>query len=79
MPTAGAKLAENVLQSFNLWRLPVRPLEIAAQEGIIVQPGFFGEGFDARIEYYRSQHGFCIFHAQPGGWRTDGRVQFSLA
>ena len=79
MPTASAKLAENVLQSFNLWRLPVRPLEIAAQEGIIVQPGFFGEGFDARIEYYRSQHGFCIFHAQPGGWRTDGRVQFSLA
>lgn len=79
MPTASAVLAERVLRSFNLWRLPVRPLEIAVQEGIVVHSGFFGEGFDARIEYYRSQAGFCIFCAEPGGWRTEGRVRFSIA
>ncbi len=79
MPTASAQLAEKVLRSFNLWRLPVRPQEIAAKEGIVVRPGFFGEGFDARIEYYPSQEGFCIFHAEHGGWTTAGRVRFSLA
>ena len=79
MPTASAQLAENVLRSFNLWRLPVRPLEIASQEGIMVRSGLFGEGFDARIEYYRTQRGFCIYHAESGGWRTEGRVRFSLA
>lgn len=79
MPTASAQLAEKVLRSFNLWRMPVRPLEIAAQEGIVVRSGFFGEGFDARIEYYRSHKAFCIFHVEPGGWRTEGRVRFSLA
>lgn len=79
MPTASAQLAEKVLKSFNLWRLPVQPLEIASQEGIVVRPGFFGEGFDARIEYYRSQQAFCIFHANLGGWKTEGRVRFSIA
>ncbi len=79
MPTASAQLAERVLRSFNLWRLPVRPLDIMAQEGIIVHSGDFGDGFDARIEYYRSQEKFCVFHAEPGGWRTAGRVKFSLA
>jgi hypothetical protein len=79
MLTASAQLAEKVLRTFNLWRLPVRPLEIAAQEGIVVHSGFFGEGFDARIEYYRSLQGFCIYHAEPGGWRTEGRARFSLA
>lgn len=79
MPTASAQLAEKVLRSFSLWRLPIRPQEIAAQEGIVVRSGFFGEGFDARIEYYRSHEAFCIFHAEPGGWRTEGRVRFSLA
>jgi Zn-dependent peptidase ImmA (M78 family) len=79
VPTASAQLAEKVLRSFNLWRLPVQPLEIATQEGIVIRSGFFGEGFDARIEYYRSHEAFCIFHAEPGGWRTEGRVRFSLA
>lgn len=78
VPTASAELAEKVLRSFKLWRLPVKPLEIASHEGIIIRPGFFGAGFDARIEYYPSTEGFCIFHAQPGGWRTEGRVKFSL-
>lgn len=79
MPAASAQIAEKVLRSFNLWRLPVRPLEIAAQEGILVRPGNFGDGFDARIEFYNSYGAFCIFHAEPGGWRTEGRVTFSLA
>ena len=79
MPAASGQLAEKVLRSIHLWRLPVRPEEIAAQEGIVIRPGLFGEGFDARIEYYRSEQAFCIYHAQPGGWRTAGRVRFSLA
>jgi hypothetical protein len=79
VPTVSAQLAEQVLRSFKLWGLPIRPLEIAAQEGIVVRGGYFGEGFDARIEYYRAQQGFCIFHAPVGGGRTEGRVRFSLA
>jgi len=79
VPTASAQLTEKVLRSFKLWRLPVRPLDIAAQEGIFVRSGYFGEGFDARIEFYKSQGAFCIFHAEPGSWRTEGRVKFSLA
>lgn len=79
MATASAQIAEKVLRSFGMWRLPVQPMAIAAQEGIFIASRDFGPGFDARIEYLRREKGFCIFHASAGGWRTEGRVRFSLA
>lgn len=79
MPTASAQLATEVLQSFRLWHLPVDPFEIARHEGIVLRAGDFGSTFDARIEFYRNLKRFCIFHAEPGGWRTVGRVRFSIA
>jgi len=78
VPTPSAQLAEKVLKSFDMWRLPVEPLRIAAEEGIVVRSGYFGEGFDARIEYYRAHKAFCIYHAELRGLRTAGRVKFSL-
>ena len=36
---------EKALRSFQLWRLPVQPEGIAAQEGIVVRPGLFGDTF----------------------------------
>lgn len=74
-----ADLAREVLQTFRLWRLPVDPLEIIRKEGIELEKGDYGEEFDARIEYYPQLDDFCIFQQQSGGWRTEGRVRFSLA
>lgn len=79
MPTASAQFAADVLQSFSLWRLPVDPFAIARHEGIMLRGGDFGNTFDARIEFYQNLKRFCIFHAEPGGWRTAGRVRFSVA
>jgi hypothetical protein len=78
MPSRIAELAEETLRSLRLWKLPVDPLEIIKREGIEVSPGIYGEGLDARIEYYPSVGEFCIFYELPGGWRTEGRVKFSL-
>lgn len=79
MPTASAQLATEVLQSFHLWQLPVDPFEIARHEGIMLKSGDYGTRFDARIEFYRNLKQFCIFFVEPGGWRTPGRVHFSIA
>ena len=74
MPDQIADLAREVLQTFRLWRLPVDPLEIIRKEGIELEKADYGEGFDARIEYYPQLDQFCIFQQQVGGWRTEGRV-----
>lgn len=79
MPSELAQLAEGVLRSMSMWRLPVDPFEIAKQEGILVKPRDYSDGFDARIEYYPGYNQFCIFYNEPAGWRTDGRVRFSIA
>lgn len=71
--------AENVLRDLGMWRLPVCPFSIAREEGIEIAPGGYGDRFDARIEYLRSAGAFCIYHQECGGWRTEGRVRFSVA
>jgi hypothetical protein len=78
MPSLTAELAEETLRSLRLFRLPVDPLEIIKREGIELSPGSYGDKFDARIEYYKSVDEFCIYYNLPFGWRTEGRVKFSL-
>lgn len=73
-----AALAEEVLRSHGLYHLPVDPFEIAKHEGILCWPRRYGDGFDARIEYYPDLTSYCIHYAEPQGWRTEGRVKFSL-
>lgn len=70
-------LAESVLRSFGMWRLPVDPLKIIAEEDILAKPGCFGGKFDARIEFYPEFERFCIFYEESA--TTSGRVRFSLA
>lgn len=79
MPDPIADLAREVLQTFGLWRLPVNPFAIVKKEGIDLEEGDYGDRFDARIEFYPHFNSFCIFHERAGGWRTDGRVRFSIA
>jgi hypothetical protein len=62
-----------------MYMLPVDPFAIAAKEGIVVKPGVYDDDFDARIEHYPSLKAYCIYYAVSGGWRTEGRVHFSLA
>ncbi len=72
--------AERVLHDLGLWRLPVEPLHIIKEEGIELASGDFGPGFDARIEYFPEYRRFGIYYQQAGGrFRTQGRVNFSLA
>jgi Zn-dependent peptidase ImmA (M78 family) len=78
VPSEIAELAERVLRSLNMWRLPVDPFAIAEQEGILLKPNSYSAGFDARIEYYPTYNRFCIFYNEPFAWRTQGRVRFSI-
>ena len=48
----GSRIAEDarqVLEAFNMWRLPVDPSAIAREEGIELAEGQYGAGFDARV------------------------------
>ncbi|MEX0676632.1 MAG: ImmA/IrrE family metallo-endopeptidase [Pirellulales bacterium] len=74
-----AQAAEAVLSDLGLWKLPVNPLRIAEEEGIEIAAGFFGSGFDARIEYYPAFDRFAIYYQNFGPYRPEGRVRFSLA
>jgi hypothetical protein len=71
--------AENVLRDLRMWRLPVKPLEIAREEEIELAPSQYGIGFDARIEYLPLYDGYAIYYQEPGPFRNAGRVNFSLA
>lgn len=73
-----AELAEQTLRLLRLWKIPVDPFEIVRKEGIHLAPGRYGERFDGRIEYYSDVDEFCIFHEEVGGWRTQGRVNFTI-
>lgn len=71
-----AKMAEEVLKSLEMWRLPVDPFAIAKEERILLAPGMYGDGFDARIEYFPLHRRFGIYYRDTG--RTVGRIKFSL-
>jgi hypothetical protein len=46
---------------------------------IHLSPGFYGDRFDGRIEYYRDLDEFCIFYEHPASGRTEARVRFTIA
>ena len=71
--------AEKVLHDLGLWKLPVDPLRIAKEEGILLAPSNYGLGFDARIEYFPEYDTFGIYYQVAGRHRNAGRVNFSLA
>lgn len=79
MDNPGPEIATDVLAVLGMWRLPVDPFDIAKEEGIELVPGYFGEGFDARIEYLKEVERFAIYYQEPGGGRIDGRVRFSIS
>lgn len=78
MASSSAELAESVLKSLGLWRLPVDPFEVVKREGIFLAEDEYPLGFDARIEYFPNGNKFGIFYATAGGLRTPGRVRFSI-
>jgi hypothetical protein len=71
-------LAKQHLIALDMWRLPVDPFAIAKQEGIELAPGQYGEGFDARIKYVRSEEAFILFYREAQYGPTEGRVRFTL-
>lgn len=73
-----AARAEDVLRSLGKWSLPVDPFAIAADEGIEVAPGDYGEGFDGRIRYLPEVETFALAYQRAGGRRTPGRVKFTI-
>lgn len=57
---------------------PVDTFRIAREEGILLAPGAYGEGFDGRIEYHRSKGKFILFYPEPGTGQPLPRVHFSV-
>jgi hypothetical protein len=70
--------ASQVLDSFDMRRLPVNPLAIARQEEIELAPGVYGQGFDGRIRYLSMIDTFVLAYRQPGPGRPEGRVRFTI-
>jgi Zn-dependent peptidase ImmA (M78 family) len=79
MPTSSNELARQVLQTHDRWTLPVDPFAIAKDEDIQLAPGYYGDGFDARIEYVPEVKRFVIYYRNEGQGRPRGRVNFSIA
>lgn len=71
-------LAKNRLRALGRWRLPVDPFAIAKEEGIELAPGKYGEKFDARIKFIRSEKTFILFYKETQYGPTEGRVRFTL-
>lgn len=71
-------LAKKHLVALDMWRLPVDPFAIVRQEGIELAPGQYGERFDARIKYVRSERTFILFYKEARYGPTEGRVRFTL-
>lgn len=72
-------LASEVREAMGETSPPVDVLKIGREEGILLAPGFYGEGFDGRIEYHRKGSEFLLFYPQHAGTRLPPRVRFSIA
>jgi hypothetical protein len=77
-PVSIEALARTHLVALDMWRLPVDPFAIAEQEGIELAPGRYGEKFDARIKFVRSEKTFILFYKEAQYGPTEGRVRFSI-
>jgi hypothetical protein len=71
-------LAQKHLIALDMWRVPVDPFAIAKQEGIELAPGEYGEKFDARIKFVRSEKTFILFYKEARFGPPEGRVRFSI-
>lgn len=56
------RLADQVLQVFNLHSIPISLGRIIDSEGIIVGEGDFGPDFYGRLEYHPARRVFLLFH-----------------
>jgi len=57
----------------------VDPKAIAQEEGIILDPGDHGDGFDGRIEFLLPERRFVIYYQAEYAQVAEVRVRFSLA
>lgn len=70
--------AEEVLRALGMWRLPISPFDICAEEDIELAPGRYGENFDGRIRYLREVDVFALAYEEAGVGRPQGRVNFTI-
>src|SRR5262245_18103857 len=75
LPVTPEECAERVLKSLGMWRIPVDPFAILKEEGIELAPGAYGNKFDARIEYVKSDQLFIVYYKTPEHGPTPGRMR----
>jgi hypothetical protein len=76
------RLAQDVIDAYEISTPPVDPLLIGKKEGIILLSGDYDGCFDGRIEYRKKedQGKFYLFYTEERPYsRTEGRVRFSVA
>jgi hypothetical protein len=72
------RLADQVLQVFDLHSVPISLGRIIDSEGIIVGEGDFGPDFYGRLEYHPARRVFLLFHPIQTKWNSFV-VRFSIA
>jgi len=72
-------LAESVRKGANLNRMPVDVIGLAEFEGIILQPVTNFKGFNGKIEFWKDDGLFVIFHPDPTIYEYKNRLRFSIA
>ena len=71
-------LADEVLDTYRE-KAPIDLARIAAEEGIELVEGDFGDDFHGRLEFLREVSTFAIYHPRLSTARYPGRVRFSIA
>lgn len=69
------RLADEIRSAMHA-EIPIDPIVIAKEEGIVLGAGQFGEGFTGRIEFHPEHGKFVLFYPEAGNPR---RIRFSLA
>lgn len=70
--------ASEVRVSMGQCKPPIDVMAIAAEEGILLAPGDYGEKFDGRIEYHRKQGKFVLFFPERKRTHPEPRIRFSV-
>jgi len=71
-------LADEVLAAFKLSTVPINLDRIAAEEGIELVEGEFGEDFHGRIEYLPEVETFVIYYPSVANSQYPQRIRFSI-
>jgi len=72
-------LADEVLAAFGQSKPPILFEPIAAEEGIELVEGDFGDEFQGRIEFLQEVRTFAVYHPKITTSRYPPRVRFSIA